>query len=169
MKGNPVIAAGADLAEARQRAEKLQQAFERENRLRDKIVKAVAAATGISEKAFVNETGPVIEERLTRWVKDTKNKAKKGYSDLEDELADTKELLESKIDALEEALLQNSRIKGAVERLLASANKALHEMEALQDMSSEDLLPDEGDDPKEEKKLSLLEEQLLVTHDGRNL
>lgn len=162
---NPVIEAGSQLVETERQLERMKVAFERENRLRDKIAKAVAAATGISEKVFVNETGTVIEERLQQWVKDLKNRARKGYADLEIQVVSLKEELDEQRDALKESRLRTTRIQGVLEQAHAELKKRIEQMHDLRVLPIDDL-EEEEDQPEEEvgstEDLSELEKQLLV-------
>jgi DNA repair exonuclease SbcCD ATPase subunit len=165
VKGNPVINAGSDLTAAIRRFEKMEAAFERENALRDKVVKAMAKATGITEKVFVNETGPVIEARLANWVKDTKNKARKGYAEIEEEVQKLKEDLREKRAELEGSRVRVARIQGVAEQLCADIERRLKEMAEIKVNPVEcvvEELEEDGEGLSEvPKKRSKLEEQIL--------
>ena len=99
--------------------EKMRKAFEHENRIRNKVVKAVSDVTGISEKYLVQESPAEIRGRMREWVKDLKRKVRASVPDLEDRVEELEGLLEEKDAELQAWSTRSNQIRGSVERLCA--------------------------------------------------
>jgi hypothetical protein len=123
-------------------AEKLRKAFEHENRIRNKVVKAVSGITGVSEKYLVQESHFNIEKRLHAWVKDLKRSLKKGLPELEDEIERLRALVEEKDGEVQKWIKRSQRIKSASERLCADVERRVREIRGIEneeDPEHEDL------------------------------
>lgn len=112
--------------------EKLRRAFEHENRIRNKVVKAVSAVTGISEKYLVQEKSAEVAGRLKEWVKDLKRAVKKQVPELEDEIERLRVLLEEKEQEAADWRKVAVRIRNASERLCVDIERGVNEIRSLE-------------------------------------
>jgi predicted nucleic acid-binding Zn-ribbon protein len=161
VKGNPVIEAGAQLVHSERVKDTFQRAFERENALRNKIVKVMAKATGISEKHFVNDTAEALESRITKWVSFLKNKVRKGYPLLEERLAELEDLVQSKDAQVEDWRKRAARIGGLVQELCNGVEAKVEEIRDIE----HDIQREESVQPSTglvKKAISPLETQLMA-------
>lgn len=150
MKGNPVINAGSEVEEHLAKVRKMKTAFERENALRNKIVKAMAAATGISEKHFINDNSYDLSKRISEWTKSFKRKVKKDLPELEDRIAELEGIVEEKEREGEEWRKRAVRIRNAAERMCSASEQSVRGIRAIEhDNWGEDEDDDDYDDEED--------------------